>query len=69
MKLIAEPYTLGEYVLKPESFKSTLIELEYAEWLLKKYIREENIVELKKEQVLNELKILRDMIEQVNKHK
>jgi hypothetical protein len=58
---------LREYVLKPESFKSTLVELDYAEGLLSKYNHEENTVEFNKEQVLKELKDLRNMIEQVNK--
>ncbi len=58
---------LREYVLKPESFKYTRVELDYIEGLLSKYNREENTVEFNKEQVLKELKDLRDMIEQVNK--
>ncbi|VVB55580.1 Uncharacterised protein [uncultured archaeon] len=58
---------LREYMIDPESFESTLIELDYVNRLLNKYDREENIVDLKKEQVIIELKDLRSMIEQVNK--
>ena len=57
---------LRDYVLMPDSFKSTLVELDYAEWLLSKYDREENAIEFKKEQVLKELKDLRDKIKQEN---
>ncbi len=61
MKFRAEPYTLE----LPE-FESTLDELDYVEKLLEKYNRSENPVEFSREIVLNELKIMRDKIEQVN---
>ncbi len=58
---------LNEYIIDPQSFESTLIELDYIDKLLGKYDRQENQVEFKKEKVLKDLKDLRDMIEQVNK--
>jgi len=48
-------------------FESTLEELNYIDKLLEKYNRSENPVEFSREIVLNELKKLRDKIEQVNK--
>ena len=48
-------------------FESTLDELDYVDKLLKKYDRSENPVEFSREIVINELKKLRDKIEQVNK--
>jgi hypothetical protein len=58
---------LNKYLLENNSFESTLVELDYIDRLLSKYDRQENRVELEKELVLKELKILRDKIEQVNK--
>jgi len=58
---------LNEYMIDPESFESTLEELDYVDRLLSKYDRQENQVEFEKELIVKELKILRDKIEQVNK--
>ena len=57
----------NDYLLKMDSFESTLLELDYVKWLLNKYDRKENIVDLKKEQIIKELTNLKSMIEQVNK--
>lgn len=56
---------LSNYIPEPEFFESTLIELDRIEELLNKYNSKEN-GEFKKDKVLEELKDLRDMIEQVN---
>jgi len=58
---------LDNYMLKLDSFESALEELDYVKWLLSKYDREENQVEYDKKLAIEELKILRDKIEQVNK--
>jgi len=58
---------LNNYLSEKESFESTLVELDYIDWLLSKYDRKENPVDFQKELALKELKTLRDMIEQVNK--
>ena len=58
---------LNDYLLKSDSFESTFVEFDYVNKLLGKYERLENPVEISREIVLKELKILRDKIEQVNK--
>ncbi|MDJ1420922.1 MAG: hypothetical protein M5U10_03285 [Candidatus Methanoperedens sp.] len=58
---------LNELINYVPGFESSLEELDYIDWLLSKYNRQENPVEFTKELVLKELKILRDKIKQINK--
>jgi hypothetical protein len=55
---------LTNYTLE---FESAIEELDYVDWLLSKYDRKDNPVEVTRELILKELKTLRDKIEQVNK--
>lgn len=48
-------------------FESALEELDYINWLLSKYDRQENPAEFTRELAIKELKTLRDKIEQINK--
>ena len=48
-------------------FESALEEFDYICWLLSKYDRKDNPVELDRDLVLKELKTLRDKIDQINK--
>lgn len=58
---------LNNFLPNSDSFESTLEELAIVNKLLGKYDRLENPIEMSRENLLNELKILRDKIEQVNK--
>ncbi len=63
----ADAIPLNELASYVPEFESALEELDYINWLLSKYDRQENQVEFTKELAIKELKILRDKIEQVHK--
>ena len=58
---------LSELTSYVPEFESALEELDYINWLIGKYDRQESPVKFKRELMVKELKVLRDKIEQVNK--